>query len=105
MARLLTLDVAKEHLKPPGDIDDTRIQRLIIEASEIVLDYLKLPFDSYQNSDGTVNDSILPGAVRSATLLVLGSLYDNADGQNPDKQALSEAVKSLLHSRRVPTLA
>jgi len=103
--RLVPLCVAREHLRPPGEIDDARIYRLIDEASAIVLDYLKLPDDAYHDSAGTLVEADMPPAVRSATLLVLGALYDNADGQNPDKQPLSDAVKALLHSRRVPTLA
>lgn len=103
--RLVSLCVAREHLRPPGEVDDVRIYRMIEEASAIVLDYLKLPFDAYHDSAGELVPELVPPAVRAATLLVLGALYDNADGQNPDKQPLSDAVKALLHSRRVPTLA
>lgn len=103
--RLVTLCVAREHLRPPGTVDDVRIMRLIDEASAIVLDYLKLPIDAYHTSTGELIEADVPGAVRAATLLVMGALYDNADGQSPDKQPLSDAVKALLHSRRVPTLS
>lgn len=99
---LVTIDVAKEHLKPPGTVDDVRIGRLIEEASAIVLDYIKLESDAYQDTDGNPIDDELPPAVRSACLLVLGALYDNADGT---KDILSPAVKALLRSRRDPTLA
>jgi hypothetical protein len=115
---LVTLEVAKEHLKPPGDVDDARITRLIEEASILVLEYIKEPFTAYQDTDGQPIDYLVyedtagvmveegvPPPVRSAVLLVIGSLYDNADGQNPDKDPLSLAVKSLLHARRLPTLA
>ena len=102
---LVTLETAKEHLKPPGDIDDARIERLIEEASALVLLYVKLPFDAYQNTTGEPSILDVPPILRSAVLLVIGSLYDNADGQDPDKDPLSPAVKSLLHSIRVPTLA
>lgn len=105
MLGLVTLEVAREHLKPPGTIDDVRIQRLIEEASALVLDYIKLPADSYHSTGGELQADDVPPVVRSAVLLVLGALYDNADGQDPDKQPLSDAVKALLHSRRVPTLA
>jgi hypothetical protein len=101
---LVTLEVAKEHLKPPGDIDDDRIERQIEEASQIVLDHIKLPSDAYQSSSGAPTEDV-PPQVRAAVLLVLGALYDNADGQNPDKDPISPAVISLLRSRRTPTLA
>lgn len=105
MLALVSLCVAKEHLRPAGDIDDVRIQRLIEEASALVLDYVKLPADAYHTTAGELIEADVPPVVRAAVLLVLGALYDNADGQNPDKQPLSDAVKALLHSRRVPTLA
>jgi hypothetical protein len=102
---LVTLDQAKEHLKPPGDIDDTRIERLIEEASQIVLDYIKLPSDAYQSTSFSPNEDEVPPQVRAATLLVLGALYDNGDGQDPDKNPISPAVISILTPKRTPTLA
>lgn len=100
---LVTLDVAKEHLRPPGNADDGRIERLINQASGIVLDYLKLDSDAYMNTSGTPEETV-PYAVEAAVLLVLGALYDNTDGQDKDKQPLSDAVKALLHTRRTPTV-
>lgn len=101
---LMTLDEAKEHLNPPGDIDDNKIERQIIEATVIVLRHCKLPLDSYQSTAGDPNTDVPPD-LRAAALLVLGSLYDNADGQSPDKEPLSPAVKALLMPWRKPTLA
>lgn len=102
---IVTLEVAKEHLKPPGDIDDVRIERLIDEASAIVLEHIKLSVDAYHDSSGELLEQNVPPTVRAAVLLVLGSLYDNADGQDPDKNPLSPAVIALLCGRRTPTLA
>lgn len=101
---LVTLAEARAHLKPAGTIDDTKIEAQIEEATAIVLDYIKLPYDSYQDTDGGPDEAALTAApqLRSATLLVLGTLYDNADGT---KEPLSTAVKAILHSRRDPTLA
>lgn len=102
---IITMEAAKRHLRPPGDIDDVRIQDLMEQASMIVLEYIKLPFDAYLDTTGVLHEDDVPPTVRAATLLVLGALYDNADGQDADKMPLSEAVKALLHGRRVPTLA
>lgn len=102
---LVTLEMAKDHLKPPGNVDDDRISKIIGQATGIILDHLKLPFDAYQSSDGEPIEGEVPGAVEAATLLVIGALYDNADGQDPDKDPLSPAVLSLLRPRRTPTLA
>lgn len=101
---LVTLQEAKDHLKPPGSIDDARILRIIKQATVIVLKYCKLELDAYQDSNLEPTAEV-PGDLTAATLLVIGSLYDNADGQNADKDPLSPAVKSLLHDTRKPTLA
>lgn len=101
---LVTLEVAKDHLHPPGDIDDAKILRQIEEASQAVLEHIKLADDAYQNSAGEPTEDV-PPKVRAAVLMVLGSLYDNADGMAPDKDPISPAVESLLRSRRTPTLA
>jgi hypothetical protein len=106
---LVTLQAAKDHLKPPGTFDDDRIKRIIKQASMLVLDYIKLPYDSFQDTGGEPIefDGVdgVPPVVEAAVLLAIGALYDNADGQDPDKDALSGPVKSLLHTRRDPTLA
>ncbi len=99
---LVSLEVAKEHLKPPGDIDDARIERLIDEASAIVLDHMKLSYDAYHSTSGSLDPDAVPPNIRAAMLLVLGTLYDNADAT---ADPLSPSVRALLHSRRTPTLA
>ena len=101
---IVTLDAAKRHLKPPGSIDDTRIEEIIEQATAIVLEHIKLPTDAYQSSAGDPTSEV-PKNVAAATLLVIGALYDNADGQDPDKNPLSPAVLALLHGKRKPTLA
>jgi hypothetical protein len=81
------------------------------QASAIVVDYLKLPFD-----DGPlVNPLIFPPAVgpfwtsastptlvKAAILLILTSLYD---GRTADDPLLSEQVTAILHRMRHPSLA
>ena len=102
---LVTLDTAREHLNVTHSDDDLKITRMIDDATDIILDYLGLDAGTYQTTALEPDDDSLPPRVRAATLLVLGSLYDNADGQNPDKPPLSEAVKDLLRRSRDPALA
>jgi hypothetical protein len=102
---IVTLAAAKRHLRPPGTIDDVRIEEIIEQATVIVLRYIKAPLTSYQTSDGEPIEALVPPDVKAACLLVIGALYDNADGQDATKQPLSESVKALLHALRVPTLA
>jgi hypothetical protein len=97
---LITLAQAKQHLRPPGNIDDERISRMIEEATAITLDFIKEPMDAFQASDGTPVE--VPGTVRSACLMILDALYDNADGT---KNPLSPAVIALLEMHRMPTVA
>ena len=100
---LIGLDEAKSHLQMDHDLDDDEIERKLSEAQEIVLDYLKLPSDSYTDTAGDpVN---VPPVVISAVKLVLGALYENREGNLDGPQPLSQAVKDLLHRLRDPAMA
>ena len=97
MSELITLESAKDHLRVDHDLDDGDIQNKIMEASAIVIDYLKLieiP-ESW--------DPVAPEHIQAATKLILGELYRNRESSTAD--VLSVAVKSLLHRSRDPALA
>ena len=81
------------------------------QASAIVVDYLKLPFD-----DGPVVNPLIfpprvgpfwtetstPTLIKAAILTVLTALYD---GRTPLDELLSQPVKDILHRWRDPSLA
>ena len=122
--RLVTLAEAKDHLGVLHSSDDARIGRLVIDASQIVMDYIgadSLSIDGWTDSDGKplvdsngdpVLDSngdptyyeisIIPGPVRKATLLVIANIDDDREGL---RDALTPGVASLLARFRDPPVA
>ncbi len=111
MIDLVTLERAKEHLRVTGSESDDDILGKISQASDFVLNYLKiadLVADSSPPTSPAVTDiwppyGIVPGEVEAATLLVLGELYEKREAADAD--VLSQAVRDLLHRRRDPALA
>lgn len=107
MVYLVELDAAKNHLRVDGASEDATILVLIAAASEVILDYLKMDIPTETSPDTSIlqlwDTGVVPGAVQSATLLLLGDLYENREGSKVD--ILSSAVKALLHPHRDPALA
>lgn len=98
----VTVERAKSHLNIDHDSDDTLLQSMILQGSAIVADYLKIGEDVY---DVLGSPSGVPYVIEAATLLVIGSLYENRDGSEDAPQPLSQAVKDLLHRQRDPAIA
>ena len=97
---VLTLELAKAHLRKTTDEQDDLIMRLLNEARDIVLDYLKLDADTYEDETDTGLHTV-PNIVCAAILRVLEALYAG----NHDEQVLSQAVRDVLHRSRDPALA
>lgn len=98
---LVTIEQAKTHLRVDGADADAEIGDLVLQASSIILDYLKKPaFPVEWNApDADPPGSGVPGLVRAATLLVIGELYgERESGADP----ISLGVKSLLMRQRDP---
>jgi hypothetical protein len=94
---ILDIEAAKRQVRRIDDDDDERIVLALDQASVVVLDYLKMELDVYENDDG---DSDYPVLVAAAVLLVMQCLYET-----PEKEPLTDAVKSILHRQRDPALA
>lgn len=94
---ILDIEAVKQELRVDIDDDDERIMRTIDQSVAIVLDFLKVPSDEYENEDG---DNDFPDIVYAAIVRVVLSMYDN-----PEKDPLTEAVRSMLHRSRDPALA
>lgn len=97
---LVTLEQAKTHLRVDGAESDVEIGNLILEASSIVMDYLKKEVPAAWNApDADVPGTGVPGVVQAATLLVIGTLFSKReDGADP----ISTGVESLLRRQRDP---
>ena len=102
---LVTLEQAKDHLhiEQSNTDSDSQVELQIESASAIVLDYLKVAEDNWQDSNGLPVD--VPAVIRAATLLVLGSLFENRDGSDKEAVPISTAVENLLRRYRDPALA
>jgi len=101
MAALVTLSEAKAHLRIADDDQDTTLEERAADATAIVMDYLKRSPTEW--TAGTV-----PGPVRAAIFLVLGTLWRFRTGAGEgaaDQDPLSPAVRSLLARHRDPALA
>lgn len=98
---LVTPAQVKAHLLIDHDEDDQKIDEITIDASEMMLNYLKKPIDYWQN---TAQEPVgVPGSVRAATLKVAAALYENRDGSGTP--ALSQDVKDMVHRYRDPAFA
>ncbi|KWE27989.1 hypothetical protein WL74_09635 [Burkholderia cepacia] len=101
--QFVSFDRALSHLRVEAGDDDDAIKDLIDAASDIIVDYLKLKEvpKTWKLEDGDT-PSTVPGQVRSAVLLVLGTLYDDREGMT---DPITPAVESLLMRMRDPALA
>jgi hypothetical protein len=112
--RLVSIELAKQHLRVDYDDEDAIITAYVEAASEAVINYLKSGADYFLDSAGFVpEDSAgdplgVPGAVRAATLLQIGFLWkdrDNDEGKAYEMGYLPRPVTALLYPLRDPALA
>lgn len=106
---LITLKQAKKHVSQDTSFDDSMLEEMRFRASAIILDYLKTDvsdtgFD-WVDAFGEPSNTI-PGVVTAATLIVLGSMYENRDGDAwRSPQVLSQSVVDILMRSRDMTMA
>lgn len=101
---LVTLEQAKRHLRVDFDALDDDILLKIDQASMLTLDYVKLPYTSYQDAFGLPQD--VPPPLSAGVLLWLGILFKHRDGtfEGPIDGDIPQQVKSVLCMYRKPTL-
>lgn len=112
--RFITFDQALAHLRltivptSPPSPDEADLRLKMLQAEEIILDYLKLPASSpLPWSD----DTDVPPLVQAAMLLQLGELYrfrgDDVSNDGPwhDDGQLSPQITNILRRFRDPALA
>lgn len=94
---IVTLEMIKQEIGRTDDFHDELIARKLTEAEAIILDYLKLDADAYDDVDGNIDAPIV---VASGIILATKNLYDD-----PEADPLSPAVKNIVHRYRDPALA
>lgn len=108
---LVTLTLAKKHLRVLHDDDDAEIEVYLSAAEDVVTKYIDRvvygpvddspPGAAPSGDDGTAIE-VTP-AITAAVLLLLGDLYDTreADPQDTSSAMLPRAVRALLAPYRV----
>lgn len=109
---LITLDVAKQHLRVDHTDDDADIQRKVDEATDHIMGYIKKTIGTPDPDDPSIVDwtpETVPPRIRSAVCLMLSKLYDDRAGGKTDNEVamgyLTKEITSLLHRDRDPAIA
>ena len=90
MAALLTLDEAKLHCRIDHNDEDSLLGALIATATTAVADYLNV----------TTVDSTAAAPVKSAALLLVGTLYEQRESQGDRPYNKNPAFEALLNPYR-----
>lgn len=97
---LIDTERVRRHLRETtGSEIEENIDNLIIDAQQIVADYVKKDLDVLAGSPV----AMWTGNYLQAALLIIGELYMNREASITD--VLSPAVLSLLHRKRDPAYA
>ena len=103
MIELVTLDEAQAHLRIDNLDDISDLLGKIWAASIIVINHLGVDEDYYADSNGKQDP---PYQVKAATLLLLGELFKNREGEgNYEDGRLPAPVRALLGPLRDPVMA
>lgn len=111
MPALVTRERARSHLRITHVSEDDEIDEKVLEASELVIAYLKDRANAFLDTSGDVIEELVPARVRAATLMMFGILWNNREGEsgvnNPQFSGneLPPAVRALLYPLRTPTIA
>ena len=91
MAALLTLADVKLHCRIDTNDEDSLLGALIATATTAVADYMNV----------TSVDDTAPAPVKSAALLLVGSLYEQRESQGDRQFYKNPAFEALLNPYRV----
>ena len=93
MAALVTLDVAKAHLRITTEESDQDIYRKAEQASAIVLAHLNI-------EDPAWTPDTVPATVQTAVLMMLSRLYERPDDQAGEAAAMDVIDRVLVTYRK-----
>jgi hypothetical protein len=88
MADIITLAVAREHLRVGSEVSDERMRELIAGATGIVAGFMQRPIVG----EGGWADDAVPAVVVEAIKVAIVELYDNPGAPLVDEDALRDLV-------------
>lgn len=109
--KLVTTEQAARHLRL-DDLDDLEValdlENKIVQVSDMVIDFLKYPEFPAGWLDSSGEPALVPPRIQAATLIWLGILWKDRDGESDEKLELGEiprVVSSILYRSREPSYA
>ena len=108
MAGLITLAIAKTHLRITDTDHDADVQLKLDQAEAAVLDYLKPARTGELRTDWPWNTATLPAPVQAAMLVLLRYLYDAERGDEASAEKPStvwEVISNLVIRYRDQAIA
>lgn len=106
MPDLCSLQDCKNHLAIDFGDDDAKVWRLISAASEVVISYLDTRAEAILtlDTDGELTaESVIPDAVRHATMVVVEYLHDADDEMKRVPGGLPYQAEMMLYRLADPT--
>jgi hypothetical protein len=101
---LLTMEEARDQLNAPHETSDMHINRLVEQASDVVLNYCGP--DPVTEAARTWTDVTVPGTVKAAVLLVLTKLWTHRGDEPSEPDGfLSPDVVRLLERYKEPIVS
>lgn len=101
---LVTLQEAKDHLRIDNNDDDNDLTLKVEAASQFILNYIAsdLPFFNSAgipdyDTAGVALD--IPYPIKAATLIVLGTIYKDRDGEQYNEDVSRERLGNLILPR------
>ena len=99
---IITLEVAKLHLKVDTTDDDTMIEIYLGAAERAAMDYCNRTIYGADGVGSDLDGVVINDAIKAAILLNLGHLYVNREGVDTvQKQELPLGIQSLLQPYRI----
>jgi uncharacterized phage protein (predicted DNA packaging) len=99
---IITLEVAKLHLKVDTTDDDTMIEIYLGAAERAAMDYCNRTIYGAEGVGSDLDGVVINDAIKAAILLNLGHLYVNREGVDTvQKQELPLGIQSLLQPYRI----
>lgn len=98
---LISIDDLKSELRITHSYEDERLDRLAVQATALVLDYLEAN-DMVTGSPPDWTDATVPLHVQSAILQAACNLYRHSGDAGEEDGPITKRVKNILERERTP---